>query len=72
MQRKGPPYKVEFCAIGQEPPAYVSAILHGRVVLGGSQKQLSRLGLRKEIGFRDLGLFEQNQELISLMLHLRE
>ncbi len=50
----------------------MSAILHGRVVLGGSEKQLSSLGLSKEIGFRDIGLFEQNQELISLMLRLRE
>ena len=72
MKRKGPPYKIEPGLSGREPPVYVAAILKGRVVIDGSREQLRILGLNSEMEFRESVNPENNQELISLMLRLRE
>ena len=72
MKRKNPPYHVEFSIAGQEPPAYVAAILKNTIVISGSKKQIKLLGLNKKLRFCSSGDFEQNQDLISLMLRLNE
>ena len=70
MKRKGPPYKIEFCKQGQEPPPYVSLILKDQVVLGGSLDGRKDMRLGNEITFQCSGSIEENQEFIAIMLDL--
>ena len=72
MKRKGPPYKVIFCQSGEEPPAYVSEIRGGEILIGGSNANLSQFGYGRKIKFKNAGLMINNRELIDILLRLNK
>ena len=72
MKRKGPPYKVIFGKDGEKPPAYVSDIRDGEVLIGGSIANLSKYKYSKKIKFNKSGLMTNNRELINILLRLND
>jgi len=69
VRRKGPPYKIESGAPGQQPPAYVQSIQSGKVTLGGD---VGSLGLGNEASFEGCAVVDGNEELAALMCDLNE
>jgi hypothetical protein len=69
VRRKGPPYKIELGAPGQQPPAYVQSIQNGKVTLGGD---VGSLGLGNEASFEGCVVVDGNEELAALMCDLNE
>ena len=67
MKRKGPPYIIEHGTEGDAPPAYVRSIRQGKIILSG---ELDKLDIECEIDFPSNGKFEENTDLIRLILDL--
>jgi hypothetical protein len=72
MKRKGPPYKIVFSKKGEKPPAYVSAIGNGKILIKGSVVGRSKHGHRGRILFNSKGRLTDNRELISILLRLND
>jgi len=72
MKRKGPPYEVVFCKIGEKPPAYVSAIKDGEILINDSVADPSQHGHSRRIHFDSSGRPTKNRELINILLRLND
>jgi hypothetical protein len=70
VKRKGLPYKTETGDELQDPPLYVSSILNNKVQLEGPEKEFERLNLERVIVYAGSGPYENNSELISIVLQL--
>jgi hypothetical protein len=70
MKRKGPPYEVEFCKKGEKPPAYVSEIRDGEILIEGPLADLSKFGLTRKIHFNSAEKLSKNRELITILTRL--
>ena len=71
MKRKPPPYKVISGKNSERPPIYVKYLEHSPIQLNGAAEEFERLELNPEMPYADTGLCEENEELISIMLGLR-
>jgi hypothetical protein len=72
MNRKGPPYKVVFGEEDQRPPIYVKFMESSPIQIEGSTEELEKLNLETEISYNDNMPYAVNEELISIMLSLRD
>jgi len=71
MKRKPTPNIVLFGKKSERPPIYVKYIEHSPIQLNGEAEEFERLGLNPAIPYDDTGPCEENEELISIMLSLR-
>jgi hypothetical protein len=71
MKRKPPPYRVITGKKSERPPIYVKSLEHSPIQLNGAADEFERLGLNPEIPYDDTVPCEENEELISIMLGLR-
>jgi len=71
MKRKPPPYKVLTGKKSERPPIYVKSIERSPIQLNGAAEEFERLELNPEMPYDDTAPCEENEELISIMLLLR-
>ncbi|RLA10024.1 MAG: hypothetical protein DRR11_18725 [Gammaproteobacteria bacterium] len=71
MKRKPSPYTVLIGKKSERPPIYVKYIEHSPIQLNGAAVEFERLELNPAIPYDDTGPCEENEELISIMLSLR-